>query len=84
MAILYGVLTGLGKGAFAYCDSLTSITISDSVTSIGQWAFVDCGNLTSVAFEGTVAEWNVIDKGRNWNNNCQFTEVVCSDGTVQV
>ena len=77
-------VTSIGSFAFAYCDSLTSITISDSVTSIGQWVFVDCGNLTSVAFEGTVAEWNAINKGNSWNNYCPFTEVVCSDGTVQV
>ena len=70
--------------AFSYCTSLTSITIPDSVTSIGSYAFYCCTGLTSVTFEGTVAEWNAIDKGREWNYNCPFTEVVCSDGTVQV
>ena len=47
-AILYGVLTGLGKGAFFNCDSLTSVTIPDGVTSIGNYAFFNCDSLTSV------------------------------------
>jgi hypothetical protein len=41
-------VTRIGKGAFAYCDSLTSVTIPSSVTHIGKWAFRDCRGLTSV------------------------------------
>ena len=74
------------KGSYAFygCMSLTSITIPDSVTSIGEWAFSGCTGLTSVTYEGSVEEWNVIEKDSYWNFNCPFTEVVCSDGTVQV
>ena len=32
-------VTGIGKGAFSHCDSLTSVVIPDSVTSIGSSAF---------------------------------------------
>ena len=40
--------------AFAYCRSLTSITIPKSVTSIGDEAFRQCSSLTSVV-------WNAIN-----------------------
>ncbi len=41
-------VTRIGNDAFWYCDSLTSITIPDSVTSIGIGAFEGCTNLTSI------------------------------------
>ena len=54
MAILYGVLTGLNKGAFYNCTALTSVTIPNSVTSIGSWAFYHCNSLTSVTIPDSV------------------------------
>ena len=41
-------VTSIGEWAFAYCDSLTSITIPNSVTSIVWFAFRGCSSLTSV------------------------------------
>ena len=46
--------TGIGSSAFAYCRSLTSVTIPDSVTSIGSSAFRDCTSLTSVTIPASV------------------------------
>lgn len=41
--------TSIGMAVSAYyCDTITSITIPDSVTTIGMQAFIDCPNLTSV------------------------------------
>lgn len=37
--------------AFYNCDSLTSITIGDSVTSIGYYAFNGCTSLTSIVVD---------------------------------
>ncbi len=42
---MYGVLTGLNKGAFWDCSSLTSVTIGNGVTSIGDYAFEGCSSL---------------------------------------
>ena len=47
-------VTSIGKSAFFFCRSLTSITIPDSVTSIGGWAFCGCDNLTSITILDSV------------------------------
>ncbi|MGM9825551.1 MAG: leucine-rich repeat domain-containing protein [Paludibacteraceae bacterium] len=44
----------IGRGAFADCSFLTSITIPNSVTSIGRSAFEDCSSLTSVTIPNSV------------------------------
>ena len=41
------------KYAFAYCDSLTSVTIGNGVTSIGDYAFYDCTSLEEIRFNAT-------------------------------
>ena len=82
--IIPNSVTSIGIYAFSRCSSLTSVTIPDSVTSIGFGAFSDCSGLKYVKFEGTVAEWNVVEKGSSWSLSCPFTYVECSDGDVSV
>ena len=41
-------VTSIGKGAFEYCTSLTSVTVGNSVTTFGDGAFHKCSSLTSV------------------------------------
>ncbi len=49
------VCESIGGAAFSGCNSLTSITIPDSVTSIGEYAFLGCKSLTSVTIGNGVA-----------------------------
>ena len=52
-------VTGIGYTAFAWCDSLTSVVIPDSVTSIGSYAFADCDSLASVTIPDSVTSIGV-------------------------
>jgi hypothetical protein len=47
-------VTSIGDNAFAWCSSLTSVTIGAKVTSIGNYAFAYCGSLTSIAIPNSV------------------------------
>jgi hypothetical protein len=52
------------------------------VTSIENWAFSGCSGLTSITFDGTIEQWNNINKGDGWNKNVPATYVQCTDGQV--
>ena len=57
----------LPQATYRACDSLTSVTIPDSVTSIGYMAFYYCDSLSTVYYKGTAEEWSSIGIG-SWNS----------------
>ena len=68
-------VTTIDGAAFFNCDGLTSITIPNSVTTIGPCAFLGCSYLTTMYYRGSVAEWEAITKGSDWNVDCPVTIV---------
>ena len=81
ITIPYGVMR-IGFGAFIDCSGLTSVTIPDSVTSIGFEAFCGCTGLTSINYQGTVEQWEAIDKGHWWDHQTGDYTVYCTDGNL--
>ena len=77
-------VTSIGYGAFSYCVNLLNVTLPDDINSIGENAFYGCNNLESITFEGTIAEWNAIEKSDAWDDSVPATEVICSDGVVSL
>lgn len=53
-------VTAIGMKAFAYCNSLTSVTIPETVNIIGYFAFFECSGLTGISIPETVT---IIDDG---------------------
>jgi hypothetical protein len=53
-SIIPDSVTGIGKKAFALCETLTSITIPNGVKSIGTEAFRYCESLTDITVPASV------------------------------
>jgi hypothetical protein len=77
-------VTSIGRSAFKYCESLTSIVIGNGVTSIGKQAFDGCDSLLSITYQGTMAQWNEIDFGNGWNDEVPTEVIHCTDGDVEI
>ena len=70
----------IGKNAFSYCSSVTSITIPNGVTTIGERAFVCCESLTSITIPN-----GVTSIGSNAFNSCKkLTSVTIPDGVTTI
>ena len=52
-------VASMGFAAFAFCDKLISIILSDGITYISPFAFQDCTGLTSVTIPRSVLEIDV-------------------------
>ena len=73
-------VTAIGDEAFKGCESLTSITIPESVESIGESAFEGCQSLTSIVIPESVKT-----VGDNAFRNCtNLAEVVYNPATTTI
>ena len=73
-------VTSIDSWAFRDCDSLTSVTIPNTVTSIETGTFYGCSNLKSITIPGSVTsigEWAFVD--------CtSLTDVTISEGVTSI
>ena len=59
-------VTSLGDNAFMGTN-ITSVTLPNTITAIGASCFENCASLASLTYKGTEADWETINKGKNWN-----------------
>ena len=69
-----------GRGAFSRCESLTSVTIPNTVTTIEKGAFIDCLTLTTVIVHNASA---VIEDSAFANCNA-LEKVILNNKNVKV
>lgn len=81
IVIPHGV-TEITVKTFQNCSSLTDITIPNSVMFVDSQSFCGCVSLINIHFEGTVAQWQAIVKGKDWNYKTGNYTVYCTDGNV--
>lgn len=67
--------------AFSQCTSLKSITIPSSVNYIGILAFAG-SPITNLTFQGTMQQWQTIEKESLWANLSNITTITCTDGVL--
>lgn len=77
---LPNTITDIEARAFRDCFSLESIALPNTLTSIGD-AFYFC-SFTNIDYEGTMEEWNAIDKYYNWTDGSKIKTITCSDGVI--
>jgi arabinogalactan oligomer/maltooligosaccharide transport system substrate-binding protein len=74
-----GVKT-IQSDAFLYLNSLRSVYLPSTIEYIGSSAFAECRGLSYVEFNGTVAEWEAIEKSDTWFTDCAISVIHCTDG----
>ena len=72
----------VGDNIFNSCSSLVKVYLPKSLPRIGATMFRNCGALTDIFYEGTVAEWNALGKGSDWDGNTPAYTIHCSDGDI--
>ncbi len=63
------------------CTSLITVVIPNTVTTIGAFAFINCP-ISTINFNGTIDEWNTIEKGEDWDLYTSDYTIYCTDGTI--
>ena len=80
-------LKTLGR-IFAVCPAVKEVSIPASVTTIHSTAFTGCKLIEVLNFEGTMAHWNKIYKGKSsgskWNSGSYIKIVCCIDGDIEI
>lgn len=73
-------LTTVTETAFTFCPELKELVIPVSVQMIELEAFSACSQLTTIRYEGTLAQWEALEKTIGWDWNTPEATVICTDG----
>ena len=79
--VLPETVTTIEDTSFMDCSSISSIVLSGNITSIGSYAFYT-SNLKTLVFNGTMAQWNSMERDLYWNGGLSVENIKCLNGTI--
>ena len=75
-------VTGISVMAFMAIKGLKSITIPNSIEKFAWIIIGDCTDLTAIDYQGTIEQWNAIEKQNGWVQNSGNVVIHCNDGDI--
>lgn len=81
ISIPEGAVIEIRREAFSNCSNLKKLTLSTGLQNIGMTAFGFCG-IDDIIFNGTLEQWNAIEKNEYWDRYMYSYNVVCTDGKL--
>lgn len=76
-------LISLDARAFAYCLNLETIYIPKTLSRLEMWTFNQCSSLSAIYFDGTVQEWQALQKDSEWDFGTNEYKIYCTDGNIE-
>ena len=75
-------VTSIYSRAFGLCKNLLFVTLPHSIKFIDRAVFTGCESLAEVRYNGTLEEWNKIDRDDRWLSisGVSTVKVICKDG----
>ena len=74
----------IGERMFANDAALVMVSMTKNVRKISNNAFLGCVNLLSATYDGTIDEWNAIEKSPTWagetGQRSSLEKIQCTDG----
>ena len=64
--------------------SLETVSLPSTITKIDARQFADSSKLTTIKYGGTMAQWDSLEKGWDWDENTSLKQIICSDGTIKL
>ena len=75
-------VTYIEYASFASCASLKSLTLPSSVEYLGPAILEESVNIERIIFNGTVEQWNAIEKDISWTLGTGEFVIYCTNGSI--
>lgn len=69
------------EGAFYSCTALEQIEMFKDTKRMENRSFEGCVRMSEIRFDGTLTEWNAMEKEKRWDYSTVSYSLICSDTT---